>query len=95
MNKNKYKIFFTINFLYKVDKKKSVSKFFKSDIDIDVSTLGEKLNDTNILKKWQIYAMKVNINELNSPENFFENNILTKKIVTHRIINLINLTEVF
>ena len=95
MEKNKYKIFYTINFLYKVDKKKSVTKFFKSDIDIDFLTLGEKLNDTNILKKWESYALKVNINELNSPENFIENNVLTKKIVTHRIINLINLTEVF
>ena len=95
MNKNKYKIFFTINFLYKVGKKKSITKFFKSDIDIDILTLGEKLNDTNILKKWENYALKVNINELNSPENFIENNVLTKKIVTHRIINLMNLTEVF
>jgi hypothetical protein len=95
MNKNKYKIFFTINFLYKVDKKKSVSKFFKSDIDIDVSTLGGKLHDTNILNKWESYALKVRINELNSPENFIENNISSKKIVTHRIINLITLTEVF
>ena len=95
MNKNKYKIFFTINFLYKVGKKKSITKFFKSDIDIDILTLGEKLNDTNILKKWENYALKVNVNELNPPESFIENNILTKKIVTHRIINLMNLTEVF
>tara|TARA_B100001093_G_C26296215_1_gene787411 strand:+ start:368 stop:655 length:288 start_codon:yes stop_codon:yes gene_type:complete len=95
MKKTKYKIFFTISFLYKVDKKKSVTKFFKSDIDIDISALGEKLNDANVFKKWEIYALKANINELNPPENFIVNNIITKKIVTHRIINLMNLTEVF
>ena len=95
MKNNRYKVFFTISFFYSTDRKKSVTKFFKSDIDIDVLTLGEKLNDTNILKKCENYALKVNVNELNPPESFIENNILTKKIVTHRIINLMNLTEVF
>ena len=79
MEKNKYKIFYTINFLYKIDQKKFITKFFKSDIDIDFLTLGAKLNDSNILEKWESYSLKVDINELNSPENFIENNILKKK----------------
>tara|TARA_Y100000389_G_C17352398_1_gene459160 strand:- start:658 stop:945 length:288 start_codon:yes stop_codon:yes gene_type:complete len=95
MKNNRYKVFFTISFFYSTDKKKSVTKFFKSDIDFYTSGSAEELNDSNVLKKWQQYALKTNLNELNPPENFIESNVNTKKLITHRIVNLVNLTEVF
>ena len=95
MQNNRYKVFFTISFYYSINKRKSVTKFFKSDIDFDSSRLAKKLNDSNVLKEWKHHALRVDLNELNPPENFIENNVNTKKLITHRIINLIHLTEVF
>ena len=95
MSNHKYKVFFTITFLYYIEEKKVVTKFFKSDLDIDSLTLKESLNNDSIYKAWKSYALKVNLNDLNPPEKFNEANVSEKKLVTHRIINLINLTEVF
>jgi hypothetical protein len=95
MSNHKYKVFFTITFLYYIEEKKVVTKFFKSDVDIDSLTLKEPLNNSSIYKAWKNYALKVNLNDLNPPEKFIEANVSEKKLVTHRIINLINLTEVF
>ena len=39
MPANKYKIFFTLSFVYQVDTKKKVSKSFKSDIDINADNV--------------------------------------------------------
>ncbi len=95
MCNNKYKVFFTITFLYNIEKKKTITKFFKSDVDIDSQTLEEPLKNANIYKAWNNYALTVNLNTLNPPEKFIEAKVSEKKLVTHRIINLINLTEVF
>ena len=95
MKNNKYKVFFTISFFYTFNKKKTITKSFKSDVDVDSLTFGEQLNDSNIYIKWQSYALKVKLNNLNSPEKFIEANASKKKLLTHRIVNLINLTEVF
>ena len=40
-------------------------------------------------------TIKVNLNELNSPETYIESCVSDKKLLTHRIINLKNLVEVF
>ena len=95
MENYRYKVFFTISFFYIINKKKSITKFFKSDVDFHTSESNDELNDSNVLKKWEHYAMKADLNELNPPENFIENNVNTKKLITHRIVNLVNLTEVF
>ena len=95
MQNKRYKVFFTIAFLYNIEEKKTISKFFKSDVDIDTLTLKEPLNSDNIYKAWKDYALKVNLNDLNSPEKFIEAKVSEKKLVTHRIINLNDLTEVF
>ena len=39
MPTNNYKIFFTVSFVYQVDKKKKVSKSFKSDVDINADNV--------------------------------------------------------
>ena len=45
-------------------------------------------------KKWTEYVLKASINELNPPLNFDNDLASEKKIITHRIVNLMNLTEV-
>ena len=92
MSENHYKVFFTISFLYKVDSKKIISKSFKSDLDINNKLLNQSLDDNNVHKKWKEYALKTPIDKLNS--NFNNAYASEKTIITHRIVNLINLTEV-
>ena len=89
-----YKIFFTVNFLYQVGAKKKISKSFKSDLDINDALLNFALNDDNIQKKWLEYALKASLNNLNTPSDFNNDLVTEKNITTHRIINLIHLTEV-
>ena len=94
MSNNYYKVFFTISFLYQIDSKKKISKSFKSDLDIDSSLLSNSLNDNNVHKEWKKYALKTPIDKLNPTSNFNDDLASEKTIITHRIINLMNLTEV-
>ena len=94
MSNNHYKVFFTISFLYQIDSKKKVSKSFKSDLDINNSLLNSSLDDNNVHKKWKEYALKTPIDKLNPTSNFNDGLASEKTIVTHRIINLMSLTEV-
>ena len=94
MSNNHYKVFFTISFFYQIDSKKKVSKSFKSDLDINNSVLNSSLDDNNVHKEWTEYALKTPIDKLNPTSNFNDDLASEKTIVTHRIINLINLTEV-
>ena len=94
MSNNHYKVFFTISFLYKIDSKKKISKSFKSDLDINEALLNNYLDDNNVHKKWKEFALKTPINKLNSASNFNDELASEKTIVTHRIVNLMNLTEV-
>ena len=91
---NNYKIFFTIKFFCQIDAKKIISKSFKSDLDLNDSLLNCPLNDANIYKKWEEYALKTSLNNLNLPSNFNDNQVTERSIITHRIINLMHLTEV-
>tara|TARA_Y100000589_G_C27166849_1_gene635136 strand:+ start:258 stop:500 length:243 start_codon:yes stop_codon:yes gene_type:complete len=77
-----------------VDAKKKISKSFKSDLDINNTLLNGSLNDNNVHKKWKEYALKTPVNELNPTSNFNDDLASEKTIVTHRIVNLMNLTEV-
>ena len=94
MSNNNYKIFFTISFLYEIDKKKIISQSFKSDLDINDLKIGSNINDNNIHKKWTKYALSVPLNNLNPPKKFIDNKAMEKTINTHRIVNLNYLTEV-
>ena len=94
MSNNHYKVFFTISFIYKMDKKKKLSKSFKSDLNIDNILLDCSLNDMNVHKKWNDFVLKASMNELNPPSDFDNSLISEKKVTTHRIVNLMNLTEV-
>ena len=94
MSNNHYKVFFTISFIYKVNKKKKVSKSFKSDLDIDNIILKCSVDDTNVHKKWTKFVLRASINELKPPSEFDNNLISERKVTTHRIVNLMNLTEV-
>ena len=94
MSNNHYKIFFTINFIYQIDKKKKISKSFKSDLDINSLLLKCDLNDMNVHKKWTKFVLTTSINELRPPSEFDNSLISEKKVITHRIVNLMNLTEV-
>ena len=95
MSNNHYKVFFTISFLYQIDSKKKVSKSFKSDLDINKSVLKNSyLDDNNVHEEWKKYALKTPIDELSPTSNFNEDLASEKTVVTHRIINLMNLTEV-
>tara|TARA_X000000950_G_scaffold82193_1_gene103453 strand:- start:4062 stop:4355 length:294 start_codon:yes stop_codon:yes gene_type:complete len=94
MSKNHYKVFFTMSFLYRIDSKKKVSKSFKSDLDINDKLLNQSLDDNNVHKKWKEYALKTPIDKLNPASNFNNDYASEKSIVTHRIVNLMNLTEV-
>ena len=91
----RYKVFFTIFFHYKVGHKKTVSKSFKSDYDLTPLVSGDNLTDSNVLKKWTEYALSADLNDLNPPNNLEEKKASKKKLITHRIVNLISLTEVF
>ena len=95
MKNYKYKVFFTISFNYKIDKKKTITKFFKSDIDLGPSNFMVAINDNNIYRMWNKFVSEKNLNDLNAPENFTESNVSQKKLLTHRIVNLNNLTEIF
>ena len=47
----KYKVFFTLSFIYEMNEKKKISKYFKSDLDIDNMLLKYDLNVMNVYKK--------------------------------------------
>ena len=94
MSNNHYKVFFTISFLYKIDSKKKISKSFKSDLDINEALLNNYLDDNNVHKKWKEFALKTPIDKLNPASNFNDELASEKTIVTHRIVNLMSLTEV-
>ena len=91
---NNYKVFFTVNFVYQVDKKKKVSKSFKSDLDINADNINFELTNENVHSKWVKYAHNTSLNNLNPPSKFDDSKAFEKKVITHRIVNLINLTEV-
>ena len=95
MTSFKYKIFFTVNFSYKIGERKRVSKSFKSDCNVDSFLFGKDINDSNILKIWETYALSNSLSLLNPSEIYNDQNVTEKKIVTHRIVNLDDLTEVF
>ena len=94
MSNNHYKVFFTISFLYRIDSKKKISKSFKSDLDINDALLNNSLNDKNVHKKWKEYALKTPLNKLNPSSSFNDDLASEKTIMTHRIVNLMNLTEI-
>ena len=94
MSKNHYKVFFTISFLYRIDSKKKISKSFKSDLDINDTLLNKTLDDNNVHKRWKEYALKTPIDKLNPTSNFNNDLASEKTIMTHRIVNLMNLTEI-
>ena len=94
MPTNYYKIFFTVSFVYQVDTKKKVSKSFKSDVDINADNFNCELTDENVHSKWNEYVLKTSLNNLNPPSEFDDSKASEKKVITHRIVNLINLTEV-
>ena len=47
----------------------------------------------NIHKKWRDFVYKSPINKFNYPSEFDDTLISEKKVITHRIVNLINSTE--
>ena len=94
MSVNNYKVFFTVSFIYQVDTKKKVSKSFKSDLDINADNVNCELTNENVHSKWDKYALKTSLNNLNPPSEFDDSKAYEKKVITHRIVNLINLTEV-
>ena len=92
---NYYKIFFTIYFDYSQSKNKTITKFFKSDVDLGPTDFIEKVNDKNIFKLWNKHASKKPLNDLNPDSAFNDKKATNKKIITHRIVNLKTLSEVF
>ena len=94
MSSNKYKVFFTISFVYEVDIKKKVSKSFKSDLDLNADNVNCELTNENVHSKWDEYALKTSLNNLNPPSEFDDSKAFDKKVITHRIVNLMYLTEV-
>ena len=93
MTNNKYKVFFSLSFISKIDKKKKISKSFESDLDINNSLLKCYLTDKNIHKKWLEYILNAPVKELNPPFNFNNQLCNEKKIIKHSIIDLIIFTE--
>ena len=91
---NNYKIFFTVSFVYKIDTKKKVSKSFKSDVDINADNINCELTNENVHSKWNQYALKTSLNNLNPPSDFDDSKAFEKIVITHRIVNLMDLTEV-
>ena len=94
MPANNYKIFFTVSFVYQVDTKKKVSKSFKSDVDINADNVKCELTNENVHSKWDEYVLKTSLNNLNPPSEFDDSKASEKKVITHRIVNLMNLTEI-
>ena len=94
MPTNNYKIFFTVSFVYQVDKKKKVSKSFKSDVDINADNVNCELTNGNVHSKWYEYVLKTSLNNLNPPSEFDDSKASEKKVITHRIVNLMYLTEI-
>ena len=94
MTANNYKIFFTVSFVYQVDIKKKVSKSFKSDVDINADNVNCELTNENVHSKWDEYVLKTSLNNLNPPSEFDDSKASEKKVITHRIVNLMNLTEI-
>ena len=94
MTTNNYKIFFTVSFVYQVDTKKKVSKSFKSDVDINADNVNCELTNENVHSKWDEYVLKTSLNSLNPPSEFDDSKASEKKVITHRIVNLMNLTEI-
>lgn len=48
----------------------------------------------NVHKKWTKFVSTASINELRPPSEFDNSLISEKKVITHRIVNLKNLTEI-
>ncbi len=92
---NFYKVFFTITFDYNENKNKVITKFFKSDVDLTSNDFQENIDDTNIYNLWNKYALKKPLNDLNPDDEFNDKKASNRKILTHRIVNLKTLTEVF
>ena len=63
-------------------------------IDLDDTIADSKLTDNNVHIKWKEFALKAKLNDLNPPSEFNDGLANEKKLVTHRIVNLMNLTEV-
>ena len=95
MSNKRYKVFFTIHFSYAIGKKKTITKFFKSDLNLSSYDFKDQINDSNIYYLWKKYVKKKELSDLSSPENYIETNVSERKLITHRIVNLSNLTEVF
>ena len=72
-----------------------ITKFFKSDVDLTKDDFQENIDDKNIYKLWNTHALKKSLNDLNPDNQFNDNKASYKKIVTHRVVNLKTLTEVF
>ena len=72
-----------------------ITKFFKSDVDLTTNDFQENIDDKNIYNLWNKYALKRPLEDLNPENDYNENMVSNKKIVTHRIVNLKTLTEVF
>ena len=94
MPDNNYKVFFTVSFIYQIDINKKLSKSFKSDLDINADNVNCELTNENVHSKWDEYALKTSLNNLNPPSEFDDSKASEKKVITHRIVNLMNLTEV-
>ena len=93
--KNFYKIFFTIYFDYAENHNKTITKFFKSAVDLGLSDFQEKVSYKNVFKLWKKHANEQPLNNLNPEKNFIAKKVKNKKVVTHRIVNLKTLSEVF
>ena len=89
-----YKVFFTVSFVYQVDIKKKISKSFKSDLDINFDNVNYELTNENVHSKWNQYALKTSLNNLNPPSDFDDSKAFEKIVITHRIVNLMDLIEV-
>ena len=92
---NFYKVFFTIYFDYSESKNKTITKFFKSDLDLGPGDFDETINDENIFRLWSLLALQRPLSNLNAEKDFIEEKAINKRMETHRIINLKTLSEVF
>ena len=92
---NFYKVFFTISFDYAEKKNKIITKYFKSDIDLKSNDFQEGIDDRNIYKLWKQHALNKPLKDLNPVNNFNDKQASNRKVVTHRIVNLRTLTEIF
>ena len=78
---NNYKVFFTVSFIYQIDIKKKLSKSFKSDLDINADNVNCELTNENVHSKWDEYALKTSLNNLNPPSEFMTVKLLKKKLL--------------